>query len=61
MENNAFKPGDIVMIKSGSPKMTVSYSDKDVTVCHFYCFTENKININNRLETIILERVDSES
>ncbi|GEM55275.1 DUF2158 domain-containing protein [Flavobacterium branchiophilum] len=36
MENESFKIGDVVVLKSGSPKMTVVYSDPKMTQCIFF-------------------------
>ncbi|AIN74116.1 Uncharacterized conserved protein YodC, DUF2158 family [Flavobacterium psychrophilum DSM 3660] len=59
MENNSFKPGDVVVLKSGSPKMTVSYSDVTETICHYYNFNENKLSLNNRISTVSLELAEN--
>lgn len=31
------KPGDVVQLKSGGPKMTVLWLDKDRVVCGWFC------------------------
>lgn len=54
MANNCFKDGDIVIIKSGSPKMTVIYSDDDDTSVVYYDYESKKVNAT-KIATIALE------
>lgn len=55
MENNSFKIGDIVMLKSGSPKMTVVYSDNDHTSVVYYNYESNKVSPSIQITTAALE------
>lgn len=57
MENDSFKPGDIVMIKSGSPKMTVTYSDKNITSVMYYNYEIHKVSSDINISTLALELV----
>lgn len=50
-----FNPGDIVIIKSGSPKMTVYTSTNEgCTYCYFYSDEEKKIKEATKLPTSVL-------
>ncbi|ELY2018578.1 DUF2158 domain-containing protein [Flavobacterium psychrophilum] len=60
MENNSFKPGDVVIMKSGSPKMTVSYSDRESTTCYLFLFESGRVSSHFSVPTIILELAPSE-
>ena len=42
MENQQFKTGDVVQMKSGGPKMTVSYIDEDLMVKCVYFITNTE-------------------
>ena len=55
MADYKFNPGDIVMMKSGSPKMTVSHSSIDETVVFYYNYEENKVSAKIILPTSVLE------
>lgn len=57
MKNNKFNEGDIVRLKSGSPEMTVSYSDEDDTYIYYYNYPENKVSEQIKLKTCVLELV----
>jgi len=43
MENQTFKQGDVVVLKSGSPKMTVANVKEDNIYYAFFDFKENKV------------------
>jgi len=58
MIENKFKEGDIVRLKSGSPEMTVSFSDNDETYVFYYNYPENKISNQIKLKTCVLELVN---
>lgn len=38
-----FKVGDVVQLKSGGPRMTVSEVDSDGVTCSWFAGTDNKI------------------
>ena len=57
MTNTKFNQGDIVKMKSGSPEMTVSYSDENETHVVYYNFTDNKVSPSIKLKTCVLELV----
>lgn len=51
-----FKPGDIVIIKSGSPKMTVySSTPEGWTFCYYYSEEEKRIMEAIKLPSDILQ------
>jgi uncharacterized protein YodC (DUF2158 family) len=55
MENNSFKPGDVVIMKSGSPKMTVTYSDQKITVVKYYNYELHGVSPSVEIATLALE------
>jgi uncharacterized protein YodC (DUF2158 family) len=59
MENNSFKIGDVVVIKSGSPKMTVIYSDQKTTVVKYYNFETHGVSADINISTLALELADN--
>jgi uncharacterized protein YodC (DUF2158 family) len=55
METKKFNPGDVVVIKSGSPKMTVVFcTDYDAT-CIYYNTTTDKIIKDEKISIDCLE------
>ncbi len=42
MSETLFKEGDIVVLKSGGPRMTVSHYDVGMVVCTWFVGTEQK-------------------
>lgn len=59
MPEQKFRAGDIVTLKSGSPKMTVSTSTNETTRCYVYNATLSQVEFKD-LPTIIL-KLDEES
>ena len=55
MADYKFNPGDIVIMKSGSPKMTVAYSSNDETMVHYYNYEDHKVSQKITLPTAVLE------
>jgi len=55
MADYKFNPGDIVMMKSGSPKMTVAYSSNDETIVYYYNYEDHKVSPKITLPTAVLE------
>ncbi len=55
MESNSFKPGSVVMMKSGSPKMTVTYSDETTTVVKYYNYETHGVSPSIEIATLALE------
>ncbi|MEZ8103209.1 YodC family protein [Vibrio bivalvicida] len=53
-----FQLGDVVILKSGGPSMTVSYVDKD-NECRCYWFLNGELK-HAILKAEALERVDNE-
>ena len=50
---NEFKVGDIVVLRSGSPEMTVTYIDSPSVSCTWYCYTEYRMkNIELNKDTL---------
>ncbi|MDR6786387.1 uncharacterized protein YodC (DUF2158 family) [Pedobacter africanus] len=50
-----FNAGDIVIIKSGSPKMTVYASTKEWVYCYYYSEEEKQIKEAIKLPAEILQ------
>ncbi len=59
MEDCKFNPGDIVMMKSGSPKMTVSFSSADETIVFYYNYEDHKVSSKITLPTVVLELLNN--
>ncbi len=57
MSETNFNVGDIVKLKSGSPDMTVSYSDKDETYVFYYNYDKQSVSSKITLPTGVLEIV----
>lgn len=56
MANQKFQPGDVVILKSGSPKMTVQFSSDDGwTYVVMYNFNTFELHTQLRLPTAALK------
>lgn len=53
-----FKVGDVVRLKSGSPDMTVLFSDSEDTKVTYYNFALSKFSAGLTLPTEALESVN---
>lgn len=54
--DKCFKAGDVVVLKSGSPKMTVIYSNEESTSVVYYNYEAQKISSSATIiSTIALE------
>ena len=60
MAEQTFQPGDIVVLKSGSPKMTVEYSNDDDTKC-WYINTQTKEIEFKEIPTAVLKKAAEKS
>lgn len=58
MQETKFNPGDIVELKSGSPKMTVLRSEEDFTYCFYYIPQENRFEEEKKIPTVLLRVSD---
>jgi uncharacterized protein YodC (DUF2158 family) len=50
-----FQPGDVVTLKSGSPKMTVLSSDENSTNCWYYDTATNKMQPDQNIPSVLLQ------
>jgi uncharacterized protein YodC (DUF2158 family) len=52
-------PGDVVQLKSGSPKMTVTRTDEKVTDCIYYSEHTQKIKAAENIPTVALKKIEA--
>jgi uncharacterized protein YodC (DUF2158 family) len=56
MAEKQFSPGDIVELKSGSPKMTVSHYDEwGNVICSWYYYRTNELHRGESLQAAALK------
>lgn len=58
MANETFQPGDIVQLKSGSPKMTVLWSNDGKTYCFWFDEHNHRFQ-DSDFHTILLQKYES--
>jgi uncharacterized protein YodC (DUF2158 family) len=60
MAQQTFQPGDIVQLKSGGPKMTVTVVDGDNIYCMGYDANAHQFIEPRKFLSIVLKKIDEE-
>jgi uncharacterized protein YodC (DUF2158 family) len=61
MAQQTFQPGDVVQLKSGGPKMTVTVVDGDNVYCMGYDENAHQFIEPRKFLNIVLKKFDDES
>lgn len=61
MAQQTFQPGDVVQLKSGGPKMTVSVIDGDNIYCMGYDENAHQFIEPRKFFRVVLKKIDDEA